>query len=962
MQVKKFTKKDRYGNMMSFEFDIPQNNIPPMNMIPEYDHPGDPKGTDTVPAWLTPGEFVVNKEATDMYGPAIERMNNHGREIQDTKKASYFNTGDWVTGNLLDSLKLVESGGKHYDDEGELTKSKAGALGAYQWMPKSASDAGYGVKPFDITDETAQRNASLQYLKGIQKEYPNWSKEDVLMAYNWGPGNVAALKSGKLPPHVIPEEAKAYSNKVLSGVSKEPEVQTASSGWKWPSFISSAHAAGPNNNNIVPNPNTPTVKPEWTNQYQDPPLGPKVPDQIAGSDDSRMQAEIINEMYGNVPKINEPTLDTEGGVAQGISDTDNIDIDNIDTDSTLENFDDSTNISSKWVPGDVITYKLGEGASQIYKKDLRTGMYVDQHGNPMNLKVQNEFDIAQSGKWGETYDGANPFSNYENELGGKNVITIHNEIKNLEKKAQKEVDDKGAVSNETTLAITEKRGELTQNKKHEEKNIIKKDKEINSLEDDLKAKYEAAKKQALGSGIMEFPTFEKWSAKYESDKWKSIRAHQDNKNILQQVAEANKNNQNIGESNNTTVNKEKQNKKNSIVEKIVNETKGNDGPGSDQSGPNANSDDVKNKGEGASKKQKEKTESFFQEWFGDLFDKKELARMGVMYLGSRLMGYNHGGSLEFAAKGYLNRIDAKAASEDKYEKEMEKKFIGTYTPGSIQDWKESKDLSSLIPVGKPTTRTGTYETFYGRTKKGKYFQVKAEKVKVGDDEYWQTPDGKFIDGAKLNADPTYVKGTKENREAIKTFGKTYSDQISSLKSQFGKAGEDDDGQTIYKTNINAKTAGPKVIEWAIANNVSLDKMGGLIDLAMRDATNDVRQDGSKAESLIGYLNSLVIRERVGENLTYFMAGNITDRDPEEKQNPVDAKEFSKLQKNIAVVMRMNGFKGGDAALNNTFIGQAIQDWNALPADDRKQWDAKADDKTSNGFMEWVKNEITASVK
>ena len=111
MQVKKFTKKDRYGNMMSFEFDIPQNNIPPMNMIPEYDHPGDPKGTDTVPAWLTPGEFVVNKEATDMYGPAIERMNNHGREIQDMKEASYFNAGNWVTDNLLDSLKLVESGG-----------------------------------------------------------------------------------------------------------------------------------------------------------------------------------------------------------------------------------------------------------------------------------------------------------------------------------------------------------------------------------------------------------------------------------------------------------------------------------------------------------------------------------------------------------------------------------------------------------------------------------------------------------------------------------------------------------------------------------------------------------------------------------------------------------------------------------------------------------------------------------
>ena len=79
MQIKKYTQKDRYGNMMSFEFEVPEINIPPMQEIP---HPGEPKGTDTVPAWLTPGEFVVNKEATQMYGNLIEDMNDHGRAIQ----------------------------------------------------------------------------------------------------------------------------------------------------------------------------------------------------------------------------------------------------------------------------------------------------------------------------------------------------------------------------------------------------------------------------------------------------------------------------------------------------------------------------------------------------------------------------------------------------------------------------------------------------------------------------------------------------------------------------------------------------------------------------------------------------------------------------------------------------------------------------------------------------------------
>ena len=90
----KTTQKDRYGNMRSLEIETDGNNleVPPMGSgIPQYEavgglaenHPGAPKGSDTVPAWLTPGEFVVNKEAVDMYGPQIKKMNDAGREVQD---------------------------------------------------------------------------------------------------------------------------------------------------------------------------------------------------------------------------------------------------------------------------------------------------------------------------------------------------------------------------------------------------------------------------------------------------------------------------------------------------------------------------------------------------------------------------------------------------------------------------------------------------------------------------------------------------------------------------------------------------------------------------------------------------------------------------------------------------------------------------------------------------------------
>ena len=228
--VKKITEKDRYGNQISYEFEnpikpldqteivkhvmsdqSPIEEIPTMidiSSAPAYDHPGEPKGSDTVPAWLTPGEFVVNKEATDMYGPIIEQMNDHGREIQANKgmKVPYYQDGGWVTDALLDRLAEIESGGNN------KAVSPAGAVGMYQWLPSSAKQAGYGVKPFDPLDPKAARSATKQYLENMQK-YHGFTPEETLRAYNWGPGNVINYNKGKRKD--IPAEALNYPGKIL---------------------------------------------------------------------------------------------------------------------------------------------------------------------------------------------------------------------------------------------------------------------------------------------------------------------------------------------------------------------------------------------------------------------------------------------------------------------------------------------------------------------------------------------------------------------------------------------------------------------------------------------------------------------------------------------------------------------------------------------------------------------------
>lgn len=53
----------------------------PGGLTPIYRAGGGPSGTDTVPAWLTPGEFVMQKSAVDRFGLGMMQAINSGRGI-----------------------------------------------------------------------------------------------------------------------------------------------------------------------------------------------------------------------------------------------------------------------------------------------------------------------------------------------------------------------------------------------------------------------------------------------------------------------------------------------------------------------------------------------------------------------------------------------------------------------------------------------------------------------------------------------------------------------------------------------------------------------------------------------------------------------------------------------------------------------------------------------------------------
>jgi len=83
--------------------------IMPMNyggMVPKYMANGGAVGSDTVPAMLTPGEFVMNKAAVKRFGPMLENMNNskYPSMIKDLTPTTYTNVNSSMVTPIINNV------------------------------------------------------------------------------------------------------------------------------------------------------------------------------------------------------------------------------------------------------------------------------------------------------------------------------------------------------------------------------------------------------------------------------------------------------------------------------------------------------------------------------------------------------------------------------------------------------------------------------------------------------------------------------------------------------------------------------------------------------------------------------------------------------------------------------------------------------------------------------------------
>ena len=154
----------------------------------------------------------LNKDGKVTYGDILKgrgvegfapggRAKEQGREIED----------------LLTALMIAESGGD------PTAVSRAGAEGAYQIMPSTAADPGYGVPPMKGSrfDPEASREFAKQYLQAMLDRYDG-DTEAALIAYNAGPGNADKFIDAGRDYEVLPQtmQTQPYVENIMGQLEK----------------------------------------------------------------------------------------------------------------------------------------------------------------------------------------------------------------------------------------------------------------------------------------------------------------------------------------------------------------------------------------------------------------------------------------------------------------------------------------------------------------------------------------------------------------------------------------------------------------------------------------------------------------------------------------------------------------------------------------------------------------------
>ena len=728
MKIKSFMQKDRYGNSTSVEF-FEDNTIPSMMDIPMYDHPGDPKGTDTVPAWLTPGEYVVNAEAVRMFEPQIEAMNEAGREVQRSQ-------GGTIPSYEADGGPIYAQAGEVILPLGLRQRNPGNIRPGANFIGESGANDGYavfnsdeeGLRAIQRLLQTYGNKYNINTLEGFANRYappsdnnPTSNYIDYLSQQTGIAPNekinlaergadlipaIVGFEQGQMPytPEQInlaiqaagtddPEEvrrilAAAQEQQVASSswnpfswligsaeaqstvpTTQAPPLPTGSSGSGQVLPNAAAQAAG-----MVQTPNVATANGLVGMLFENPVYADDMGEYIIGPEGdsiylSEDQSQAVTR--GAVPPpVTPPTLMQ------------------LEVEKEKAAVNEAARIESLLNQGDYGVHDRIIRKGSVYNYDEESGNYIDKEGrvytrDPLEfiLDLPNVITAAQNKVRkpsldqendilvGKTPNGKDVYQDNEN---GR-YYTIFGPDKNIKRALPRWQEDEIIFNDPSNRPVMPA--------------------------PDSPYLDEDRSQLPLLPGTEELVPDAAIPPKPEEDKVVS-----EIKDIID-AANANSDTGNPPATNQFTAEQ-------------LDILKAN-GLGVDENGniiqltPDDN--------------MTTKVKGYFTQMFNDLFSGPELARMAVMYAGSRALGYDHGGSISYAMKNYLKRVDAEVAARQEFI--TDKDNLEDYTEASLQEYRKTGDLSVLEPKTTGYSAIGMGDNIWHEE-----FGL-LPTVKVGDGEY-----------------------------------------------------------------------------------------------------------------------------------------------------------------------------------------------------------------------------------
>lgn len=1089
MKLKSFTQKDRYGNMTSYDFYESDDNmgVPEMQSIPK--HPGSPKGTDTVPAWLTPGEFVMNAEATRMFEPQIEQMNNAGRAIQAQQGGTipqYEANGGPVylaegSGGFFDSLlnmfsnndspevpvatqaavppsntsradriaALIEAektdgptrpeptmSNKMYMD---FLKDKEGFRNEAYLDSAGVPTIGYGftegVQMGDTIDEKTANERLLKEMSKTDQDYnklvtadlnPNQQAAVKSLLYNIGGPQFenskarAALNAGDFES--FKKEAAEFrmaDGKVIPGLenrrrdelelffkpykANRPETSDSKTamipGEQQDAFQRDVEAAqkadpfiptGDLSDPFAPEPPLPGPDAEMlAAQKATREQGMYDPDgnmeaiqagidQAQILEDQRRRQQVIPprieavppEGYGDGDFGQDNISSNAGGVAE-------------DTRNALRKFGDAGGLMGALSRGtdslnDIKKKFQEENIEQnrvnkvLLEQDRMQQGQVPEIKEPPKVSTSFDKDNLPPGYVLNTETGkverdtsnlapATPIlkDNLQARLtqlksakqrrqsiidngGGPGDPIFDQEqayIEKLEKETDGVKEKVDAITDKTTKVFTD--GELKVTDAEIEKKInqskglvdiglLDAAKKVDQEVEDLKAK--KGRLEAQSKELTVPPT----DAPPKSDPSPFAKGGEDTP-----ITDLTK-----------TV----------TPEEVVKNTDGSSVP------KNTTPESATKAGEGAPDKDVNEAKSFLSGIFGDLFDSDELKRMAIMYVGSRMLGGSHSGSLNFAAKQYVKRVDSKASEHKKYVKQLTKD--GVYTAKSIALYNKTKNISDLekkgasyAPTGgTPITKMVPQFNKDGSVKSYKKATLVPVKNSITGGTHYQSTSGAVLHPAQVASLNDYREELDDTKEAYKQRRSRilgdmegYFSEIRDKPGNFKGEGNDKE----YIVGVGPKEAALAYYDWAKKQGVDPDSTAGRKVMAQAYSTMVAEAAGKDIKytpnDFTRYLEDQQLRETTGAPELFIIN---EDAVMNKKATPkyVQADKMSLLYQNLDTVISSIPNSSTD---RGDIIGIAIQKWNKLDSSEegrtlRKKYNDSAEKSAGeSGFYKYM---------